>query len=152
MAAGEVYTVLNGFIHSDTAMPSAHIIEDSAFTIHLSAQDRFVEIRMRGFWDATTMRRFDRTLRRELPWLPQRGCPIGQQVTLFDLLDFSVQNQETLAALGAMAADPSIGSRRIAVLVGSTLLKQQARRTAPGYGLFGDRESAMAWLTEAIAA
>jgi hypothetical protein len=47
-----------------------------------------------------------------------------------------------------MAADPSIGSRRIAVLVSSTLSKLQTRRIAPGYGVFDDREEAMSWLFE----
>lgn len=129
-----------------------HCIEDAAFTIRLFALDKFVEIRMRGFWDGGTMQRFDATLRNVLPWLAMRGCAIGQQTTLFDLLEFPVQNQETLAALAGMVADPKIGSRRIAVLIGSALLKQQARRTAPGYGLFGNRAAAMAWLNEAMAA
>lgn len=132
--------------------PNQHRIEDPAFSILLSAPDKFVEIQMRGFWDLATMQRFDATLRKALPWLVRRGCAIGQQHTLFDLLDFPVQNQDTLAALAGMAADPTIGSRRIAVLLGSALLKQQARRTAPGYGLFDNRPAAMAWLTEAMAA
>ena len=129
-----------------------HYIEDLAFTIRLSAPDKFVEIRMTGFWDGATMQRFDATLRTGLRWLALHGCTIGQQVTLFDLLEYPVQNQETLAALAGMAADPKIGSRRISVLIHSALLKQQARRTAPGYGLFDDRAAAMAWLTEAMAA
>ena len=129
-----------------------HCIEDAAFTIRLSAPDKFVEIRMLGVWGGETMQRFDATLRKALPWLGMRGCAIGQQTTLFDLLEFPVQNQETLAALARMAADPKIGSRRIAVLIGSALLKQQARRTAPGYGLFDNRQAAMAWLNDGKAA
>ena len=59
-----------------------------------------------------------------------------------------MQPQEVPSQLGGMAADTSIGSRRIAVLVSKTLTKLQVRRIAPDYGLFSEWEEAMRWLFE----
>lgn len=122
--------------------------DDPAFTIRIEPERKFVEIRMFGHWDDATARRFNSDLRRLLPALPAGGCRIGDQNTLFDTTAYAVQSQEVLAQLAGMAADPSIGSRRIAVLVSSTLVKLQARRIAPGYGLFDDRAEALRWLFE----
>ena len=127
-------------------------IEDPAFTIRIDPPRKYVEIAMFGHWDETTTRRFETELRRLLPALPAGGCRIGDQVTLFDNTGYLVQSQDVLAQLGRMVADPSIGSRRIAVLASSTLIKLQTRRIAPGYGLFADREEALQWLFEPDAA
>jgi len=123
-------------------------LNDPAFTIRISPARKFVEIIMFGHWDAATMRRFDSELRRLLPALPAGGCRIGDQSTLFDTTDYAVQSQDVLEQLGGMAADKSIGSRRIAVLVSKTLTKLQVRRIAPDYGLFSERDEAMRWLFE----
>jgi hypothetical protein len=122
---------------------------DPAYTIRILPTAGFVDIIMRGFWSAEDQRRFDRDLRAMLPALPAAGCRIGEQVTLFDLTAFQVQGQDVIAGLTRMASDPAIGSRRVAVLLSSGLLKLQARRVAPGYGLFDCRETAMAWLAGA---
>jgi len=123
-------------------------IEDPAFTIRIEAARNYVEICMLGLWDEPTARRFERELRSLLPALPKGGCPIGQQNTLFDSTAYAVQPQDVSAQLAGLAADPSIGSRRIAVLVSSTLSKLQTRRIAPGYGIFNDRDGATKWLFE----
>ena len=124
------------------------LLDDPAFTIRIAPERNYVEIVMRGYWDDATMKRFDSELRRMLPALPAGGCRIGEQNTLFDTTAYAVQSQDVLAQLGTMASDPSIGSRRIAVLVSSVLNKLQTRRIAPGYGLFSDREAALQWLFE----
>jgi hypothetical protein len=123
-------------------------IEDPAFTIQIDAARKYVEIGMLGLWDDDAAKRFERELRCLLPALPKGGCRIGEQNTLFDSTAYLVQSQDVTARLAGMAADPSIGSRRIAVLVSSTLSKLQTRRIAPGYGVFDDREEAMSWLFE----
>jgi hypothetical protein len=123
-------------------------IIDPSFTIRIDAPRKYVEVCLFGLWDAATAHRFDCDLRRLLPALPEGGCSIGEQNTLFDLTSYSVQAQDVSAHLAGMAADSSIGSRRIAVLVSSTLSKLQTRRVAPGYGVFQDRAEAMAWLFE----
>ncbi|MCW3849333.1 hypothetical protein OF829_19005 [Sphingomonas sp. LB-2] len=123
-------------------------LDDPSFTIRIEPARKFVEIGMRGYWDAATIQRFDSELRRLLRALPVGGCRIGEQVTLFDTTQYAVQSQEVLAKLAGMAADPSIGSRRIAVLVSSALVTLQTRHIAPGYGVFTDRGEALAWLSE----
>jgi hypothetical protein len=123
-------------------------IEDSAFTVRIDVPRKYVEICLIGLWDDAIAQRFERELRGLLPALPQGGCPIGEQNTLFDSTAFPVQSQDVTARLAGMAADRSIGSRRIAVLVSSALSKLQTRRIAPGYGVFDDREEAMHWLFE----
>jgi hypothetical protein len=122
--------------------------DDPDFTVLIEPERKYVEISMRGYWDDATMRGFERELRRLPPVLLAGGCRIGEQNTLFDTTDYAVQSQEVLAQLGAMVADPSIGSRRIAVLGSSMLGKLQTRRIAPGYGLFRDRAEALEWLFE----
>ena len=123
-------------------------ITDPSFTIRIDAPRKYVEICLLGLWDDATAKRFDRELRRLLPALSAGGCPIGEQNTLFDSTGYAVQAQDVSTRLAGMAADTSIGSRRIAVLVSSTLSKLQTRRVAPGYGVFDDRAEAMAWLFE----
>lgn len=122
--------------------------DDPDFTIQVDPARKYVEIVMRGYWGDATMRRFAGELRRLPPILAAGGCKIGEQNTLFDTTGYAVQSQEVLAQLGMLAADPSIGSRRIAVLVSSALITLQTRRIAPGYGVFSDRDAALAWLFE----
>lgn len=119
-----------------------------AFTIVIDAPRGFVELTLRGFWSLGTCADFERTLRVMLPLLPLGGCPLRSQVTLFDMTDFSVQQQSTLMALGAMALDQDTGSRRIAIVTRSELVKQQARRVAPDYAIYTDRRAAITWLLE----
>ncbi|QNA85126.1 hypothetical protein G4G27_14825 [Sphingomonas sp. So64.6b] len=123
-------------------------ITDPSFTIRIDALRKYVEICLLGLWDEVTAKRFDHELRRLLPALTKGGCPIGEQNTLFDSTGYAVQAQDVTTHLAGMAADRSIGSRRIAVLVSSTLSKLQTRRIAPGYGVFDDRAEAMTWLFE----
>jgi len=123
-------------------------ITDPSFTIRIDAPRKYVEICLLGMWVEATAKRFDHELRRLLPALPRGGCPLGEQNTLFDSTGYAVQAQDVSTHLAGMAADRSIGSRRIAVLVSSTLSKLQTRRIAPGYGVFSDRAEAMAWLFE----
>lgn len=123
-------------------------ITDPSFTIRIDAPRKYVEICLLGLWDDSTATRFERELRYLLPALSRGGCPIGQQNTLFDSTGYPVQAQDVSAHLAGMVADKSIRSRRIAVLVSSTLSKLQTRRIAPSYAVFDDREEAMAWLFE----
>lgn len=122
--------------------------DDPDFTIRIEPARSYVEIVMRGYWDEATVQRFYGELRRLPPILAAGGCRIGEQNTLFDTTAYAVQSQEVLAQLSAMVEDKSIGSRRIAVLTASALNKLQTRRIAPGYGVFSEREPALAWLFE----
>jgi len=117
-------------------------LNDPAFTIRIAPARKFVDIIMFGHWGAATMQHFDSELRRLLPALPAGGCRIGDQNTLFDTTDYAVQSQDEMEQFGGMAADKSIGSRRIAVLVSKSLAKLQVRRIAPDYGVLTERDEA----------
>ncbi len=121
---------------------------DPSFSIRIDPPSKFVEIHMKGFWGEAEFARFNTTLRAMLPALPAGGCAIGEQVTLFDLTAYQVQSQAVFVSLAQMASDQEIGSRRIAIVLSSGLLKLQARRAAPGYEMFQERGSAMRWLQE----
>lgn len=125
--------------------------DDPAFTITIDPGRRYVELRLVGLWDDAAAARFERQLRAVLaPALNRGGCAIGEQVTLFDNTDFAVQPQDVTQRLGQMALDASIGSRRIAIQLNSALSRVQARRVAPDYALFSDRDEALAWLFEPV--
>lgn len=126
--------------------PHSHAERD--FAILTDPARRLLDITMHGLWSLDTCSRFDRQIRATLSSLPRRGCRIGAQVTLLDMIDFPVQQQASLAALGAMASDASIASRRIAIVTLSPMVRQQVRRIAPGYAIFGDRVTALAWLLD----
>jgi len=123
---------------------------DRNFSIHIDGKRRYVELQLKGHWDMDVATRFQAMLRTMLaPARAQGGCKVGEQVTLFDTADFPVQSQDVLALLAGMAADRSIGSRRIAMVLNSPLAQRQARRVAPDYAIFTDRDEALAWLAEA---
>lgn len=123
-------------------------IDDPYFAMYASPADKFAEIKLRGFWDEMILARFATEVRSLVRHLADNGCAAGTQTTLIDLSDHVVQSQQTLLGLAAMAADPSIGSRKIAVLLSSAMVKMQARRVAPTYGLFATRAEALAWLSD----
>lgn len=85
-------------------------------------------------------------MRSLLPALPRGGCPISEQNTPFDSTGYPARAQNETTRLAGMAADKSIGSHRIAVLVPRTLSKLQTRRIGPGYGVFDNGAEAVAWL------
>ena len=130
-------------------MPTVTSHEEPNFGILIDGRRRYVELRLSGHCDMPIAQRFESTLRQLLgPGLARGGCRIGEQVTLFDTSDFPVQSQDVLALLAGMAADRSIGSRRIAMILHSPLAKMQARRVAPDYAVFGSRADALQWLSE----
>lgn len=129
-----------------TSLRHTHV--ETAFTIAIDPSLGLVESTLRGLWPVATCRSFDQRLRSMLRVLPRTGCPIGSHVTLFNLIDFPAQQQQSLLTFGATATDASIGSRRAAVVTRSSLVQQQTRRVAPAYRIFLDRSAAMAWLLE----
>ncbi|WP_242118941.1 hypothetical protein [Sphingomonas lacusdianchii] len=129
-------------------MPDSLKIDDAAFTIRIDPARRMLDIDLRGLWDPAIVLRFRDALATTLGRLPTLGCPLGQQVTLFDMTQFAVQPRDVLPLLEQIAANPNVTSRRIAIIANSTLLKMQAKRLAPNIALFEARESALAWLAE----
>ncbi len=122
--------------------------DDTAFAIRFDTGDKLLDIEVRGHWDIPTVARFGGAVATMVSRLPALGCPLGQQVTLFDMTGFAVQSQDVLPPLQKLAADPGITSRRIAIVTASALLKMQAKRIAPHFHRFDDRAAAIEWLME----
>jgi hypothetical protein len=129
-------------------MPDSLKVDDAAFTIRIDPARRMLDIDLRGLWDPAIVLRFRDALATTLGRLPALGCPLGQQVTLFDMTQFAVQPRDVLPLLEQIASNPNVTSRRIAMIANSTLLKMQAKRLAPNIALFEAREPALGWLAE----
>ncbi len=119
---------------------------DHAFRIIVDPAVKLVDITIQGFWTPADLARFDTVLRAMLVELSAAGCPMGNQLTLFDTTAYNVQSQDIAAGMAALAGDPTIASRKVAVVVVSALLKLQAHRAAPGYRTFDNHDAARAWL------
>ena len=80
-------------------------------------------------------------------------CPPGQHVTLTDLRAIKILPQETVMAWTAHLTDPQTRVRRLAFLVGQTLVRNQLTRALAGRDsrrtrCFTDLAEAEAWLME----
>lgn len=80
-------------------------------------------------------------------------CAPGQHVTLTDLRAINILPQETVSAWTAHLTDPQTRVRRLAFLVGPTLVRNQLTRALAGRDsrhtrCFTDRAKAEAWLME----
>jgi len=84
-------------------------------------------------------------------------CAPGQHVTLTDLRAIKILPQETVGAWAAHLTDPKTRVRRLAFLVGPTLVRSQLMRALAGRDprhtrCFTDHAKAEAWLLEEDAA
>lgn len=75
-------------------------------------------------------------------------CAHNQHVTLTDLRAMKIVPQDTLAAFGALLADPESRARRLAFVVAPTLVRGQLKRILAGRDCrcFTDPAAAEAWL------
>lgn len=81
------------------------------------------------------------------------SCATGQHVTLTDLRAIKILPQETVSAWTAHLTDPQTRVRRLAFLVGPTLVRGQLTRALAGRDsrrtrCFTDQAEAEAWLLE----
>lgn len=79
------------------------------------------------------------------------GLPKNQHLTLNDVRDLKILPQDTLAAFCDMLADPDYHSRRLAFIVGPTLVRAQVMRAIGGRGevrCFDNTADAERWLVE----
>ncbi len=118
------------------------------FTIEADRAYGLVRIRMSGLFTLDDVRDFYEARRRVHAEL---GLPKNEHLTLNDVRDLKILPQETLAAFCDMLADPDYHSRRLAFVVGPTLLRGQVARALDGRTnarCFGDVEEAEAWLLD----
>ena len=116
------------------------------FTISTDASRRLVKISISGLLSADDV---DRLYREEHQALRDMGCPIGQQVVIADLTNCPLQFQEVVAAFRTNFGDPS-RARKLALVMGKSAARMQARRIIPAEGaaLFNTLDEAEAWIAE----
>jgi hypothetical protein len=78
------------------------------------------------------------------------SCPPNEHLMLVDCSGMHIQSQEMVAAFTAAAREPTLRSRRAAVVVGKSLVNAQARRVfkleRDHVSFFLDRHTAEEWL------
>jgi hypothetical protein len=107
-----------------------------------------VRIVMTGLFTLDDVRAFYEERRRAHEAL---GLPKNQHLTLNDVRDLKILPQDTLAAFCDMLADPDYHSRRLAFVVGTTLVRAQIMRAIGGRGAvrcFDNPADAERWLID----
>lgn len=112
--------------------------------------DRFrgtMRVTMGGFFSKPDVEAFVRELRMKLALL---GTEPNAHMMLCDVRRMKIQTQEIVAAFTGVVGHPSLRSRRLAFVTGSSLARLQTRRLTdrPGVAFFDTIEAAEAWLFE----
>ncbi len=105
-----------------------------------------VEIKMSGFFSKEVVPSLASGMAEALE---QLRCGPNFHMTLIDVTACKIQSQEIVLEFQKLVANPSLRSRRLAFITGSSLIKMQLRRIIhdDSYArIFGDRNSALAWL------
>lgn len=95
------------------------------FEIKVDVPHSLVRIRLAGFFDDSSLRKF---MAARKSAFQQLRCGPNQHLSLTDIRGMSIQTQEVVARWGAVLADPAYRSRRLAFIVGSTLARMQLQR------------------------
>ena len=123
---------------------------DGTFDISIDRPRRLMRIRMAGFFDSGSLRRFLAARDEALAGL---RCGAREHVSLTDIRDMQIQSQEMVAAFARVLADPSSQSKRLGLVVASTLARMQIRRALGdrienGARIFTDLAEAERWVLQ----
>ncbi len=121
---------------------------EDKFTIQADPASGLVRITMSGLFTLDDVGAFYEKRRKAHG---QLGLPRNEHLTLNDVRALKILPQETLAAFCNMLADPDYHSRRLAFVVGPTLLRGQILRALAGREnarCFNHVEDAEDWLLE----
>ena len=120
-------------------------IPDKGYLIEVDHGRDMVRATLDGYWDPTVATDFAQDLL--LAFAGERHTPLN---LLVDARKQGVQSQEVVTALAARTNSFNLPIDRVAVLIGSSLHKMQARRIAPAekYRLFSSETEALAWLCQ----
>ena len=122
------------------------------FTFTLDRDRGLVRISMHGFYRLRDVAAFFEARRGAHAAL---GLPRNAHVTLADLRDMKIQQQEVIEAFQQRLAVPEERARKLAIVVDAAMARAQASRaiSASDTRYFTDVESAEAWLfADAVAA
>jgi hypothetical protein len=121
---------------------------DGTFELSVDPERDLLRTRLAGFFDHMVMQRYKtaRTLA-----LRQMRCGPNQHLSLIDQRNLKIQSQDIVAAFADIMRDPGGRSRRLAIVVATSLTRMQVLRAAgdrigKDVALFLDVEEAERWL------
>jgi len=117
--------------------------------MHTFTTDRLtgtIEVAVVGFWNVEHVQSFKAELLQELQKMSQY---VTAPKTLYNYTNAAIQSQDVVAAMTALAADPDLAGRRVAMYTDGLLARMQAKRVSSvraDMQVFTDRASAVRWL------
>jgi hypothetical protein len=121
----------------------------AAFIFNVDEVASLVRVTMGGFFSPSDIADFRKA--RDEAHMRLR-CGPNQHVTLIDIRSMKIQSQEAVAEFQKLFAERRQRSRRIAIVVSSSLSRTQVKRAAAGRdaGYFQDPAEAEAWLLDRL--
>lgn len=120
----------------------------SHYSISVEPDCDLLLITLAGFFDNETIRAFDRDRRAAFALLTSEP---NQHLAICNISRCNLQSQEAVAMFKKMLNDPSLFSRKLAFITGSSLAWMQARRILErdAVSCFETEAAARVWLFEA---
>lgn len=124
---------------------------EAQFSIAVDVPRSLVTIMMAGFFSPDDIARFVEERDRAHMLL---RCGPNAHLTLVDIREMKIQSQESVAQFQTVLANPSVRSRRLAIIVAQSLARTQVKRAANHRDAeyFNDAAEAERWLLEGDAA
>jgi hypothetical protein len=120
----------------------------ASFSVSVDPQINLVWIEMVGFFTESDVAEFTQQLDIEMETL---RCLPNEHLTLCDVSGMNIQAQEIVAQFSKVVGNDRFRSKRLAFVIGPTLVRKQAERLADRAGVqfFKDIDEAQTWLLEA---
>lgn len=115
------------------------------FEVHVDVARSLVRTRLAGFFDDAAIGGY--LTARKLA-CRRLQCGPNEHLSLIDVRDMAIQTQDIVTRWAAVLADPVYRSKRLAFVVGSTLVRTQLQRAIGGRDArrFTDAAKAEAWV------
>ena len=117
-----------------------------AHVISLHVEQRIIEVKLMGLCSMAEFETFVVELRAAIANFPKGPKP---PATLYDFTQATIQTQEVVAAMKALAENPVMIHRRVAMYTEGVLAKRQAERICENRSnmfVFKSRAEALEWL------
>jgi hypothetical protein len=123
---------------------------NSGYNIEIDHSRALLSVTLNGFFAYDQVESLRGDLRVAIR---QLQCKPGSHVSLFDIRGCKIQSQEVVSAFRSMSDTDRIVARRLAIVVGDSLMRMQLRRMIGperDAKTFDDAASARRWLTEGL--
>lgn len=115
-------------------------------TVSTNEALRIIEVKVEGLFSLAEFQEFTQELRSEIARFPVGAKP---PATLYDFTNATIQTQEVVSAMKALAEHPAMVHRRVAMYTEGVLARQQAKRICENRNnmfVFASRQEALDWL------